>query len=96
MDHKINASIQIIPKSENSDIYALVDKAILVIRNSGLKHIVTPMETIVEGTYEEVMDVFRKANEAVLPHADELIVFIKLHINASRDVTFEEKTHKWS
>ncbi len=96
MDHRINASIQIIPKSDNKDTYALVDKAILTIRDSGLKHMVTPMETIVEGTYEEIMQVFKEANEAVLPYADELIVFIKLHINSARDVTFEEKTEKWS
>ncbi len=96
MDHRINAAIQIIPKSDNKDTYALVDKAILTIRDSGLKHIVTPMETIVEGTYEEIMQVFKAANEAVLPDADEIIVFIKLHINSARDVTFEEKTEKWS
>ena len=96
MTHRINASIQIIPKSQKHDTYALVDKAILAIRDSGIRHMVTPLETIVEGTYEEVSDVFRKANEAVASEADEILVIIKMHMSAHRDISFEEKTDKWT
>ncbi len=95
MPRKINASIQIIPKSSDHDSYELVDKAILAIRESGIKHFVTPLETIVEGTCEEVTDVFKKATEAVSPHSEEVLVFIKMHLSAHRDISFEEKTARW-
>ncbi len=42
MDHKINLALQIIPKSDKHDLYTLVDKAIEVIQNSGLKYEVCP------------------------------------------------------
>jgi uncharacterized protein YqgV (UPF0045/DUF77 family) len=95
LSHQINASIQIVPKSSTPDTYALVDKAIHVIRDSGITHMVTPLETIVEGSFEEVMDVFNQATQAVAPHADEVLVFIKMHLSAHRDITFGEKTAKW-
>lgn len=96
MPHRINASIQIVPKtSGNEDTYALVDKAIEAIRASGIRHFVTPLETIVEGTYDEVMNVFRRATEAVAPAADEVLIFTKIHMSAHRDISFEEKTAKW-
>lgn len=97
MKHTINASIQIIPSSTKKETYALVDEAIQVIHESGLKHLVTPMETIVEGPYDEVMTLFKKAQAITLASgADELIVIIKLHVHGSRSISFEEKTAKWS
>lgn len=96
MNHQINASIQIIPKSVDHDTYALVDEAIGIIQRSGLRYQVTPLETIVEGPYDQVMETFRLAQEATLKAgADQLIVFIKLHLAGDRDVTFEEKTGKY-
>jgi uncharacterized protein YqgV (UPF0045/DUF77 family) len=97
MQYSINASLQIIPSSTRQNTYALVDKAIQVIHESGLKYLVTPMETIVEGPYEEIMALFKKAQAATLEAgADELIVIIKLHVHGSRSISFEEKTAKWS
>lgn len=96
MQHHINASIQIVPKTKTKDTYTLVDKAIQIIRTSGLKQMVTPFETIVEGPYDKIMEVFRKANSTVAEESDEILVFIKLHIRKDRDVTFEEKTDKYS
>ncbi len=94
--HLINASIQIVPKSTKHDSYALVDKAIEIIRDSGLKHMVTPLETIIEGPYDEIMEVFGRASKTVASDSDEILVFIKMHIRGDRDVTFEEKTEKWA
>ena len=47
--HNIHYSFQIVPKAENCDTYGLVDKAIEVIQASGLKYMVTPMDTVIEG-----------------------------------------------
>lgn len=96
MENKINAAIQIIPKSNDKHIYDIVDEAIAVIQNSGLKYMVTPMETVIEGKYFEVFEVMQKAQEMALSAgADELLVNIKLHIRKNADVTFEEKIEKY-
>lgn len=94
--HNINAAIQIVPRSDNKDIYGIIDKAIEVIQTSGLKYEVTPMETVIEGPYDRVFEVIKAAQEAALSSgAFELLVNIKLHIRKDADVTFEEKTGKY-
>ena len=95
MKNTINAAIQVIPKTSLKDYYPLIDAAIDVIKDSGLKYIVTPMETVIEGEYSEVLALLERAQRASLEAgAEELIVNIKLHIRNGSDVTFEEKTTK--
>ncbi len=95
MDHIINAAVQVIPKTREADYYHLIDKAIDEIKASGLKYMVTPMETVIEGPYAQIMEVIHRAERATLnAGADELIVNIKLHIRKGADVSFEEKIEK--
>lgn len=44
----INLGLQIVPKSTTLDTYSLVDKAIEVIKNAGVKYEVTPFETVID------------------------------------------------
>ena len=97
IDHQINISLQIIPKGKEDTRYALVDQAISVIRASGLRYLVTPMETVIEGSYDTVMEVVKAAQEACLASgAEEVLTIVKLHIRNGKDVTFEEKTEKYT
>lgn len=91
-DNKITLGIQIVPKSENIATYDLVDKAIAVIQQSGVKHLITPFETVMEGSYYELMLIANAAQEAVLEAgAEECLVYYRIHYRKDEDVTFEEK-----
>lgn len=91
-NHLITLGIQIIPKSKTQDTYQLVDKAIEVVQQSGVKHLITPFETVMEGTYDQLMAVADQAQKAVLDAgADECLVYYRIHYRKSADVTFEEK-----
>jgi uncharacterized protein (TIGR00106 family) len=93
---KVNLALQIIPKSTTVDMYRLIDLAIEVIQKSGLKYLVCPFETVIEGEYEEVMELIRKAQETCFSAgADELIVNIKIHRSATTDLYFEDKISKF-
>lgn len=97
MNHQIHLAIQIVPLSTTQHPYKIVDKAIEVIQQSGLRYEVGPMETVIEGNYDEAMAVAKKAQEVCLQHgAGELIVSMKLHIRKDGDVTWEEKMEKYS
>src|SRR5690606_39553000 len=49
-----NVSLQILPRGKtDEEIYALVDKAIDVIRESGVRYEVGPLDTTMEGDYDE-------------------------------------------
>ncbi|MEM9325985.1 MAG: thiamine-binding protein [Bacteroidota bacterium] len=92
IDHNIHYSLQIVPKSGSKPTYDIVDEAIKVIQESGLRYQVTAMDTILEGPYDKILETAEKAQQACLDAgAEEMLVFIKMHYSPSRDVTFEEK-----
>ena len=92
----INLGIQIVPKSKTHDAYALVDKAIEVIQQSGVPYEVTPFETVMEGPEDELMKIAKNAQEAVLAAgAEEVLVYYRIQIKKEGDVTFSEKTGKY-
>ena len=97
INHIINAGLQVVPHADSLPIYPIIDEAIKVIQDSGLRYVVTPMETVIEGDYDKVMMVVKKAQEAALSAgAQELVVTLRLHIKKDSDVSFEDKTAKFS
>lgn len=92
----INAAIQVLPRSKDKHPYAIVDAAIAVIKDSGMKYEVCPFETVVEGEYEAVTDLIaRIRNACYAAGAEELIVNVKLQLRRENDVSIEEKMAKY-
>ncbi|MDD4199702.1 MAG: thiamine-binding protein [Paludibacter sp.] len=95
MQNIVNIALQILPASKNKHPYALVDKAIRVIEKSGLKYRVTPFETVMEGSYDEIMTVVKKAQEACYAAgADSLMTYLKIQ-SAKEDVRISDKMEKY-
>ena len=93
--HIINASIQIVPIVQDRHPYEWVDEAIEVIKSSGIKCVVGPFATVVEGKYEEVMDVINKINDHLQQRdCSEWITNVQIQIRSDNDVTADEKTLK--
>lgn len=65
------------PKAEMS---AAVARAVRVVRESGLPHETTAMFTTVEGEWDEVMDVIKRATEAVTAVSPRVSLVIKADI----------------
>lgn len=96
MNNKINLAIQVLPRSHSKDSYALVDDAIEIIKKSGIKHKVCPFETVMEGEYDELMDIVKKVHEACYDNGTEtMITYIKIQSSATGDVTIEDKMEKY-
>ncbi len=95
MSNKVNLALQIIPKSTAVHSYDLVDVAIDTIRKSGLNFLVCPFETVIEGTYKEVMQVAEQAKEACFAAgATDVLVYMKLQESKSEDIAFDDKIAK--
>jgi uncharacterized protein YqgV (UPF0045/DUF77 family) len=96
MKHQVHVAIQIVPISKQHP-YPIIDKAIEVIKNSGVDYRVGAMETVMQGEYGRLMDVVEKAQEACLNGgADEVVVTLKVHAKRDGDVSWEEKLDKYS
>jgi len=95
MTKTVNIALQILPTSKDIHPYALVDKAIEVIANSGLKYKVTPFETVMEGNYDDIMDVVKQAQQACYKAgAESLMTYIKIQ-SSTQDVTIDDKMGKY-
>lgn len=91
-NHLISLGIQIVPKSKTHHSYDLVDRAIEVIQQSGVPYVITPFETVMQGTYPQLMEIANRAQQAVLQAgADECLVYFRIHYRKDGNVTFEEK-----
>jgi len=85
-----------LPKSKSKDTYALVDDAIKVISDSGLRYRVCPFETVIEGPYQEIMDVVEKIQTTCFEKGgDELLVYLKIQNRKDGKVTIENKMEKY-
>ena len=59
----VNVSVQVLPLVE--DVYPVVDKAIAVIAASGVRYEVGPMETVMEGPLDRLLEVAKAAHLAL-------------------------------
>jgi uncharacterized protein (TIGR00106 family) len=96
MDNTINLALQILPKSPTGREYEIIDKAIEVIQKSGLNYQVCPFETVIEGPYDKVMQVVKRAQDICFENgAVELIANIKIQRNKEKNVFIEDKMGKY-
>ena len=95
MDKIVNIALQILPTSKTIHPYSIVDKAIEVIAASGLRYKVCPFETVMEGTYDEIMEVVKQAQQACYETgADSLMTYVKIQTSKT-DVSIEDKMAKY-
>lgn len=94
--HDVNVAFQMIPRAEGKDIYSIVDEAIKVVQESGVKYEVCPFETVMEGDLDDLLDIVKRAQEAcVKAGASDVFTNIKIQYSAHRSVTIDEKVHKY-
>ena len=95
-DYIINASIQIVPITQDKHPYEWVDEAIAIIQQSGIKYEVGPFATVLEGTYPDVMALIENINEYLYSRGcPEWISNIQIQIRSNSDITVAEKIEKF-
>lgn len=95
-EHKINAAIQLLPGGEKDKAYRIVDEAIKIIKNSGLKYKVCPFETVIEGEYSAVTEIIRQIRDRSFEAgADDIIINLKLQFSTKKDVLIQDKMSKY-
>ncbi len=64
----------------DGSVHDAVAAAVAVVRGSGLPHRTSSMFTEIEGEWDEVMDVVKRATEAVLPFGSRVSLVLKADI----------------
>lgn len=95
-NYTVNASIQILPIVLDKHPYLWVDEAIAIIQQSNLKYEIGAFDTIIEGKYDEVMQLINSINEYLYSKGcNEWISNIQIQIRSNGDITGDEKTEKF-
>ncbi|WP_134217808.1 MULTISPECIES: thiamine-binding protein [Pelotomaculum] len=90
-----NVSLQVIPIVPEAEVYPVVDKVIDLIRESGVKYVVGPMETTMEGELDLLLGIVARAQEICLQNgATRVLSVVKIDCKAG-GVTIEEKINKY-
>jgi len=90
-----NVGFQVLPKSTADNTYALVDKAIEVVQRFGVKYEVGPLETVMEGELERLLEIVKQAQEAcIAAGAAEVMTFVKIHYRPE-GVSMDAKVAKY-
>ncbi|MGM0689145.1 MAG: thiamine-binding protein [Bacillota bacterium] len=90
-----NVSLQIIPLVDEEKVYQVVDRVIELIAASGVKFAVGPMETTMEGSLEELLEIVSRAQGVCTSAGAERILSIIKIDYSTRGVTINEKIEKY-
>lgn len=90
-------SIQILPRTPNGEsVIPYVDRAIEIIRASGVKFLVGPLETTMEGELSQLLDVIKRMNEEmILLGAPSVISQIKIAYNPTEGASMDRLVAKY-
>ena len=90
----VNVGVQVLPLTE--DTLPVVERAIAAIAASGLRYEVGPLETVIEGPFDEALNAAKAAHlaclEAGVPH---VVTIIKIADGVAGGHTIDEKTARY-
>ncbi|MBQ2697159.1 MAG: thiamine-binding protein [Clostridia bacterium] len=97
----MNASfaIQLLPSVEREKLLPVVDEVIAYIQSHGLKTVVGPFETVIEGDFDQLIEILRGCCKVcVEAGAPSLMSYVKISYNPGGDgfLTIADKIDKYS
>lgn len=95
----MNASvaIQVLPEvSTDDEVVKIVDEVIAYIKSTGLSSYVGPFETVIEGEYEELMEIVKKCQYiAIDAGCPSIMSYVKINFKPEGGVlTIDKKVSK--
>lgn len=88
------AEFAMFPTDKGASVSPYVAKVINEIDKSGILYQLTPMGTIIEGSFEQVMDVITKCFKVLEPDCDRVYSSIKLDYRKTEQSRMNSKTDK--
>ena len=77
--------------SADGSVHEAVAAAVRIVRDSGLPHRTSAMFTEIEGEWDEVMDVVKRASEALLEYGPRVSLVLKADIRPGHEGELEGK-----
>lgn len=87
-------SLQVLPSVYENEIFGVVDEVIAFIASKGVKYVVCPFETVMEGDYIELFEIARQA--ILIAGSKGVFANIKVSYNPQGVFTIDEKISKYN
>ncbi len=81
----------ILPVGDTHHISQPISKALKIVHDSGVEYRLTPMGTLLQGDWQEVMAVIKRCHNAVQEDFDRVITHIKIDDVRNNEPTFDHK-----
>lgn len=94
--NNINVSLQVLPSVPEERLYPVVDKVIEYIASTGVKYVVGPMETTMEGDLDTLLEIVKKAQYICTQEGASRVVSVVKIDYKSEGVTINEKIGKYT
>lgn len=92
----MNAAIQVVPLEKSTVAMEIVDRSIEIIQKSGLNYSVTPFETSIDGTWEEINSLLNELrNQLKNEPIEDALINVKFQISNGKITVGEDKIQKF-
>jgi uncharacterized protein (TIGR00106 family) len=85
------AQFKVVPVGKGESLSAYVAECVKIVQESGLKYQLTPMATIVEGDWDQVMDVVGDCHRKVRSMSHRVVTTIEIDDREGRRDAMEQK-----
>jgi len=87
-----SVAIQVLPQVERGEVIRIVDEVIAYIKSSGLRTVVGPFETTIEGDYEQLMEIVKNCQLiCVKAGAPSVMSYVKINYDPNGVWGIDEK-----
>jgi uncharacterized protein (TIGR00106 family) len=85
------AQFKVVPVGKGESLSAYVAECVKIVQASGLKYQLTPMATIVEGEWDQIMDVVGECHRKMRSMSHRVVTTIEIDDREGRRDAMEEK-----
>lgn len=85
------AELSIFPMDKGDSLAPYVARAVSIIRASGLAYQFGPMSTVVEGQWDEVMDVVGRCQAELARDCDRILIYLRMDCRKGRTNAMQSK-----
>ncbi|MEM0449087.1 MAG: MTH1187 family thiamine-binding protein [Methanomassiliicoccales archaeon] len=85
------AQFKVIPVGKGESLSSYVAECVRIVKESGLKYQLTPMATIIEGEWDEVMEVIGKCHHKVRSMCNRVVTSIEVDDRGGHKDAMEQK-----
>lgn len=87
----VMVEFSVVPVGKGVSLSREISSLLKIVAESGVRYKANPMGTVLEGSWDEVMDVIRKCHEEAMKNAERAVTSIKIDDRKGGDTRIEKK-----